>query len=168
MSDFVFEILNLNTDLIKLILALVSKGPEFSDYASYRGAYLIPLFIAFVRNKSNFRLIFLCNLILGFIGISIVDFFSKTQGLFIYTLFSFIYFLPIFIALLRNTYNLHSIFVCNIIFGFTGISWFVILFWAFVAPENKPAKKPDGELCPRCKELIRAGSKVCHHCHSSL
>lgn len=167
MSDFVFETLSLNSEFIKFMLAFFSKNPEYSDYAIYRASYFIPIVIAFIRNKSNFRLIFLGNLILVFIGLSILDFISKTHGIFIYTLCCFIFLLPIFIALIRNTYNLHSIFICNLIFGFTGISWLVILIWAIMEPENKPGK-PVAKECKHCKEFIKPSATVCHHCHQSL
>lgn len=168
MSDFVFETLKLNTAFIRFIQTLFSSNPEFLDYAIYRCFYLIPLFIAFIRNRANLRLIFLGNLALSFIGISVLDFISKTQEIFVYTLSSFFYLLPFIIASCRNSCNLRAIFFCNLVFGFTGISWLVILIWSVVATENKPSKKEDGRLCPHCKELIRPDSKVCHHCHRDI
>jgi hypothetical protein len=78
------------------------------------------------------------------------------------------YFAPSLFALIQNKYNFRVIFICNLIAGFTGISWFVILIWAIVAPENKPEKPQIAQLCPFCRELIRPLSTACHHCHRSL
>ena len=64
MSDFVFEVLFLNTQFIKAILDLSS------DYPLCFLFYLIPSAIAFVLKKHNLRSIFVCNLFLGFTGIT--------------------------------------------------------------------------------------------------
>lgn len=111
MSDFVFEVLLLNAQFIRAILDLNSDYP--------------------------FCLLF--------------------------------YLIPSAIALLLKKQNLRSIFVCNLFLGFTGITWFVILIWAFVEPENIPPSKPfAAKECQYCKEFIKTAATVCHHCHKSL
>lgn len=77
------------------------------------------------------------------------------------------YLIPSAIALLLKKHNVRIIFICNLLFGFTGIAWFVILIWAVVAPKNIPVKQIAKE-CERCKELIRISATVCHHCHQDL
>ena len=78
------------------------------------------------------------------------------------------YLIPSAIALLLKKHNVRIIFICNLLFSFTGIAWFVILIWAVFAPENKPSKPPIAKECDRCKELIRSSATVCHHCHQEL
>lgn len=85
-----------------------------------------------------------------------------------YILYIFIYLLPSFIAYAQKKHNQRSIFIYNVIFGFTGVSWFVMLIWAMVEPEKKPDKPPIAKECPHCKELIKFLATVCHHCHTSL
>ena len=110
MSEFVFEILSLNTEFIKLVMEL------------------------------------------------------NSQSLF----YLLIYPIPSAFALFLKKKNLRPIFVFNMFAGFTGISWFVILFWALYDEEDKKPPKLDGVLCKHCKELIRPDSKVCHHCHRDI
>lgn len=165
MSEFFLKHYALSVEFYDFIDSLVSKNPQFFDYVSYRLSYLIPIFIAFFRNKSNLRVIFFVDLIATYIGIFTLDFVSETNDFFIYTGYSLVYLLPIFIALIRNCHNLRAIFICNLIFGFTGISWLVILIWAVFVPESKPGEKAIADLCRHCKELIRPSAKRCHHCH---
>ena len=43
----------------------------------------------------------------------------------------FIYFLPTLIAIKRFHYNKISIFICNLLFGWTCVGWVLFLKWAF-------------------------------------
>jgi hypothetical protein len=79
-----------------------------------------------------------------------------------------LYLLPSAIAFFSKKHNRRTIFVCNLLLGFTGITWFVILIWAAVEQENKPGKPQIAKECDHCKELIRLSATVCHHCHQEL
>ena len=110
MSEFVFEILNLNTEFIKLVMEL------------------------------------------------------NSQSLF----YLLIYPIPSVFALFLKKNNLRPIFFFNMFAGFTGVTWFVILFWALCDEEEKKPPKPIADVCKHCNELIRPSSKVCHHCHRDI
>lgn len=81
-----------------------------------------------------------------------------------------IYFFPYLLALSLSKHNLRAIFICNLIFGVSGVGWLVVLGWAFFELENKPRKPVDpvGRLCPKCSELIRFKADFCHHCHNPV
>lgn len=64
MSNFVFEVLVLNSHFIRAILDLNSEYPVCLVM------YLFPSFIALVLKKQNLRAIFVCNLFVGFTGIT--------------------------------------------------------------------------------------------------
>jgi hypothetical protein len=110
MSDFVFGVLKLNTQLIELIMSLNSVHPAFLS------VYLTP---------------------------SVLAFFLKRQ-------------------------NLRAIFASNLLLGFTGITWFVVLLWVIVEVKQSKPDKPAGQECKHCKELIRPGASKCHHCHTNI
>lgn len=84
-----------------------------------------------------------------------------------YALSVLAYLIPSAIALLLKKHNVRIIFICNLLFGFTGIAWFVILIWAAVAPKNISVKQ-NAEICENCKELVRPAATICHHCHHSV
>jgi len=44
-----------------------------------------------------------------------------------------LYFLPTVIGMFRGHDNTFAIFLTNLIFGWTGIGWFVALIWSFTA-----------------------------------
>ncbi len=81
-----------------------------------------------------------------------------------------VYLFPYFLALILSKHNLRAIFICNLIFGVSGVGWLAVLGWAFFELENKPRKPvdPDGRLCPNCFELIRFKAAICHHCHKPV
>ena len=47
------------------------------------------------------------------------------------------YFLPFFIALNRTLANKGSIFILNLLFGWTGIGWIVLLFYSFLSKNSE-------------------------------
>jgi hypothetical protein len=48
-------------------------------------------------------------------------------------IFIFIYFLPAIIAYNRNHHNSTSIFLLNLLLGWSGIGWIAAIIWAFTA-----------------------------------
>lgn len=81
-----------------------------------------------------------------------------------------LYFLPAWIA--RKKHNASSIFLINLLFGWTIIGWLV----AFSMAESKPAvvqvvsQQPvhTGRVCPFCAEQIQPAAVVCKHCGRDL
>lgn len=51
------------------------------------------------------------------------------------------YFLPWIIALLRGTNSNGSIFLVNLLLGWTMIGWVIVLIWAFVAQRKNNAQQ---------------------------
>ena len=45
-------------------------------------------------------------------------------------LFAWVHFIPTLVAAHREHYNTHTIFVVNLLFGWTIIGWLVLLAWA--------------------------------------
>ena len=50
------------------------------------------------------------------------------------------YFLPFIVALIRHRHNTAAIFVLNLLLGWTGFGWVVILVWSLTSPP--PATPP--------------------------
>ncbi|MGV1848015.1 MULTISPECIES: superinfection immunity protein [unclassified Rhizobium] len=48
-----------------------------------------------------------------------------------------LYFLPFFIAYNRALANKGSIFILNLLFGWTGIGWIVLLFYSFLSKNSE-------------------------------
>lgn len=80
-----------------------------------------------------------------------------------------IYFLPNWIASGRNHPNKNSIFVLNLILGWTLVGWVVALVWAFTKLDH-PAliAAEDSQLCPHCAETIKAAAKICRFCNRDI
>ena len=47
------------------------------------------------------------------------------------------YFIPFYIALIRNHYRKALIFLLNLIFGWSGIGWIVLLIYSIVSKSRK-------------------------------
>jgi hypothetical protein len=69
MQEFIVDTLHLNTELIKWVLAVISKKSDIFDYVCYLLIYFLPGIIVLARGGDNRGLILVCNLIFGFSGI---------------------------------------------------------------------------------------------------
>lgn len=47
-----------------------------------------------------------------------------------FMVFMVIYFIPTMVAYKRNKLNKFAVFMCNLIFGITGVGWGIALIWA--------------------------------------
>jgi hypothetical protein len=86
-----------------------------------------------------------------------------------------VYFAPSFVAYGREHSNQTSIFVLNLLLGWTLIGWVCALVWAFTA--SAPQVQSDGvkatdesttKNCPFCAEPVRREAIKCKHCGSAL
>lgn len=86
-----------------------------------------------------------------------------------------VYFAPSFVAYGREHPNQTSIFVLNLLLGWTLIGWVCALVWAFTA--SAPQVPSDGvkttdesttKKCPFCAEPVRREAIKCKHCGSAL
>lgn len=71
-------------------------------------------------------------------------------------IFLFVYFLPSIIAARSNRDNVSSIFVINLIIGWSIIGWFIVLAWGLSNPKpDALAAKPESvSQKPKVNELI--------------
>jgi hypothetical protein len=99
-----------------------------------------------------------------------------------------LYFLPSVIGGLRGHHNLMSLFMLNLLGGWTFVGWAGALIWSFAAapqttvtaviatPEAKVAAEPTASAedvrprapCPACAELILVEANKCRFCGESL
>lgn len=83
-----------------------------------------------------------------------------------------IYFLPWLVARDRRHANVVSIFVLNLLLGWSLIGWVVALVWAFAklstVPPDDDHEHPQQRLCPYCAEPIAMAAIKCKHCGSDL
>ncbi|MBW5813623.1 superinfection immunity protein [Yersinia kristensenii] len=83
-----------------------------------------------------------------------------------------LYFIPFIIAKTRKHNKTGSIFLANLLFGWTLIGWAAALVWSVstdVAPlgeiSNKDLKKHLPEIkCPFCGSMNMANTTICHAC----
>ncbi|SFX16900.1 Superinfection immunity protein [Pseudomonas sp. NFACC49-2] len=93
---------------------------------------------------------------------------------FLLLLFAFvIYFLPTFVASSRKHVNGTSIFLMNLLLGWTFLGWVGALVWASSANTERPAEKAaptntGDRLCPYCAETIKNAAIKCKHCGADV
>lgn len=87
----------------------------------------------------------------------------------------FIYFLPTFVASSRKHANFTSIFLVNLLLGWTFLGWVAALVWASSANTEKPAEKnvqglvvSGDRACPYCAETIKCAAIKCKHCGAEV
>ncbi len=80
------------------------------------------------------------------------------------------YFVPSFIAIVRRRSNLQTLFVVNLLFGWTVIGWVVALMWAMADGERRTYKlNSSGRVpCPSCGHSLRKEARRCRYCGYTL
>jgi hypothetical protein len=114
---------------------------------------------------------------LGVVGFAFVAFLAANDVLegsaFLVVIF-LLYFLPAVIA--KKKPNASSVFVINLLLGWTLIGWVVALAMAVSDPRPQvvvqqsgpPASAARERVCPFCAEDIKAAAVVCKHCGRDL
>lgn len=85
-----------------------------------------------------------------------------------------LYFLPSFVAAMREHHNAGAIFALNLLLGWTALGWIVCLVWAVtqVNPKTAPATsaskppslEPAAVRCPNCGEWMPGNAIRCLAC----
>jgi hypothetical protein len=86
-----------------------------------------------------------------------------------------LYFVPMVIALLRQTPKAVPICAVNILLGWTVVGWLVALAWALSAEgkpilvfASTPGRDPAVRLCSSCGRYTDIVGNVCPHCDGQL
>jgi hypothetical protein len=89
----------------------------------------------------------------------------------------FIYFLPSVIVSGRNHHNKTSLYLLNLLLGWTFLGWVAALVWAFSAQnvsvnsvndDVQTANNESLKVCKYCAEDIKIDAVLCKHCGSNL
>jgi hypothetical protein len=89
-----------------------------------------------------------------------------------------LYLFPTYEAWLRNSKNLTSIALVNILLGWSIVGWVVAMVWAIKEPppldvdkeyeKALPSAAKATKVCPYCAEEILVNAKICKHCKSNV
>lgn len=91
-----------------------------------------------------------------------------------------IYFLPAIVASKKDHPNSASIFVLNLLLGWTFVGWVAALVWAYSSSDaatgwRDPAlladdivQVPLNRQCPFCAETIKTAAKICRFCNREI
>ena len=83
-----------------------------------------------------------------------------------------IYFTPTFVAAKRKHRTGNSIFLVNLLLGWTALGWVAALVWS--VSENTEQKQPaaigssSDRICPMCAEIIKRAAIKCKHCGADV
>ncbi|MDB5801774.1 MAG: hypothetical protein JWL63_2713 [Rhodocyclales bacterium] len=89
-------------------------------------------------------------------------------GFFVLMLCSIIYFLPSMLAKQKGHVSGGSVFLLNLLLGWTVLGWFGALIWAGSGPFATKKVDEKRVKCPDCAELILPDARKCKHCGKSL
>ncbi len=82
-----------------------------------------------------------------------------------------LYLVPSFTAVLRQRPNLQTIFIVNLLLGWTVIGWIVAMMWALKGLEREKSPrwgKSNRKPCPSCGHSLRKSARRCRYCGYTL
>lgn len=99
-------------------------------------------------------------------------------GLVLLAILFALYFLPSIIAAIRDHHNSLSIFLLNLLLGWTVIGWVAALVWSASNPSttaqpgsagpgtvpSEPEFRETTKSCPLCGETVKSAAKICRFC----